>query len=125
MFWNPSVNLLVRMRVGGVSFVGMVFINEGIVAPLSLFHKTEKNVTTLGLLQERPVACHSPCAAARGSAGHRPGGSTAAGTGEASGAGGAVVLQRAAVARLGRREHARGARDGRCVWTQVVPGAPT
>lgn len=42
MFWKPSVNLLVRIRVGGVSFVGIVFMNEGIVAPLSLFHTEKK-----------------------------------------------------------------------------------
>lgn len=31
------------MRVGGVSFVGIVFINEGMVAPLSLFRIKRKN----------------------------------------------------------------------------------
>ena len=68
MFWNPSVNLLVRIRVGGVSFVGIVFMNEGIVPPLSLFHMKKKKgksyhpralSTNLGgLLWQGPVQGH-------------------------------------------------------------------
>lgn len=90
-------------------------------AALSLSYKRGRKMTALEPSQQIPVACHRPCVARRGSAGHRPGGSSAAGTGEAWGA---AVLRREGVARLGGRRE-RGARNGRCMWTQAVPGAPT
>jgi len=42
MFWNPEVNLLVRIRVGGGCVVGMVFMNEETVAPLFLCLQRER-----------------------------------------------------------------------------------
>lgn len=85
MFWNPSVNLLVRIRVGGVSFVGIVFMNEGIVPPLSLFHmkrRKKEKITTQELFQQILVACYDKalCRATWGSTDHHPpGGSSIAG----------------------------------------------
>lgn len=38
MLWKPSVKRLVRMSVGGVSLVEMVFRKDGIAAPLSRCH---------------------------------------------------------------------------------------
>lgn len=71
------MNLLVRIRVGGVSFVGIVFMNEGIVPPLSLFHmkkRKKEKVTTQELFQQILVACYDEalCRATWGSTDHHP-----------------------------------------------------